>query len=400
LAVVVGDGAAVREVLRFGSAFAELVFVFDTDDESLGGLRAAIEEEVECLDCSAADFTAVLDAHRRAPLTAITTFAEDKIRLTASLAESLGLRYHSVRTAAALTDKGVQRAVLGPAGLGLDFRVATDARHAVELVRELAVPCVVKPVTSSGSRNTYAVDPANAAEVLGYPPETYPAVVETRLANGRHPGSDLFSDIVSVETVFSGGRPHHIGLSGRFRLAEPFRETGMVAPARVPPDLQETVCAMASRALEALDVTTGATHTEIKLTPTGPRVIEVNGRIGGFVGRLTELTTGTNAVELTLRGVCDLPIVVPVATFVAGVHMLVPPLDATRLVSRVPAKALRAIDGVVSIDVRSRPGEAVDYRTGWWAHVGCVWYRAADWPALDATHRAVQALVAEEMQWA
>jgi hypothetical protein len=39
-------------------------------------------------------------------------------------------------------------------------------------------------------------------------------------------------------------------------------------------------------------------------------------------------------------------------------------MAATRLVCRVPAADFRAIKGVVAVDVHSRPGDEVDYRTG------------------------------------
>ena len=58
---------------------------------------------------------------------------------------------------------------------------------------------------------------------------------------------------------------------------------------------------MASAAIEALDVHSGCLHTEIKLTPEGPRVIEVNGRIGGGVPEMLYRAAGVKIVELTLQ---------------------------------------------------------------------------------------------------
>ncbi|MFD7921590.1 acetyl-CoA carboxylase biotin carboxylase subunit family protein [Streptomyces sp. NPDC059740] len=403
LAVVVGSGSAsVREVLRYGADIAEPVLVFDAADSgdvSLSGLRAMLEDEVECVGYGTDDPAGLLELHGRAPLSAITTFAEDKIRLTAEIAALLSLPYHSPEVAHTLTDKAAQRAALARAGLGIGFGAAEDAAEAVELVRQLGVECVVKPRTGAGSRHTYAVRPQDADSLYDLPAELFPAVVEARLETGRHPRSELLADVVSVETVFSGGRPRHLGVSGRFRLAEPFRETGMVFPSQLPEPLLAEVFDVATRALAGVGVTTGATHTELKLTPDGPRVVEINGRLGGDVGRLTELSTGTNAVELVLRAVCGLSVEAPLPTAVAGVAMLVPPVEATRLDSRVPARELRAVDGVVAVDVHTRPGDRVDYRTGWWAHVACVWYRAEDWPALGAAHTAALDLAGRAIEW-
>jgi biotin carboxylase len=173
----------------------------------------------------------------------------------------------------------------------------------------------------------------------------------------------------------------------------------MIFPSQLPESLLDSVYEVATRALQALGVTTGATHTELKLTPDGPQVIEINGRLGGDVGRLVELSTGTHGVELALRAVCGLAVTAPRPTAVAGVSMLVPPIEATSLASRVPAAALRTVEGVVAIDVHSRQGDAVDYRTGWWAHVACVWYRADDWQRLSDTHTAALAVADAELTW-
>ena len=404
LAVVVGSGSAsVREVLRYGADLAELVLVFDTADATDGALhhlREMLQDEIECVEYGPADPDAVLDLHRRSRISAITTFAEDKVRLTSQIAALLGLPYHSPGVAHRLTDKAAQRAALAQAGLGIGFGAAADANRAVELVHEIGVECVVKPLTGSGSRHTYAVHPETAQTLHDLPAELFPAVVEARLETGRHPRSPLLADVVSVETVFSGGRPAHLGVSGRFRLAEPFRETGMVFPSQLPQPLLSDVLALATRALAAVGVTEGATHTELKLTPDGPQVVEINGRLGGDVGRLTELSTGRNAVELVLRAACGRPVALPPPTAVAGVAMLVPPVAATRLQSRVPAGELRSIKGVVAVDVHTRPGDPVDYRTGWWAHIACVWYQADDWPALADTHAAVLELAERSIEWA
>lgn len=397
LAVVVGSGSAtVREILLYGREIADLVLIFDGADETLVHLREALQDEVECVEYHLGGEAGLLEWHGRAPLDAIITFAEDKIRTTAGIAALLGVQYHSPQCAQALTDKGAQRAALARAGLGIDFGIAGDAREAADLVREIGVACVIKPVTGSGSQHTYLLSPG---ELPTYPAELYPAIVETRLETGQYPESDQLADIVSVETVFSGGEPVHLGVSGRFRLAEPFRETGMIFPSQLPPSTLDSAYETATRALRALGVTSGATHTELKLTPGGFQVIEVNGRLGGDVGRLSELSTGTHAVESVLRGVCGLPVAVPRPDAVAGVSMLVPPVEATRLATKVPAGELSAIDGVVAVDVHTRAGEPVDYRTGWWAHVACVWYKADDWPSMSETHHRAQALADSALRW-
>lgn len=403
LAVVVGPGSAtIRDILHYGAAIADLVLVFDATnahDAWVSRLRQVLQDEVECVVFCTGAPEELLDLHDRAPLTAITTFAETNIRLTAEIAVLLNLPYHSPECAMTLTDKSAQRAALARAGLGIRFGVADTPEHAAELVRRLGVDCVVKPLTGSGSRHTYSVNPKDALSVRNHPAEMYPAIVEARLEDGRHPRSELLADLVSVETIFTGGRLRHLGVSGRFRLAEPFRETGTVFPSHLPEPLLAELTEVTTRALSAIGVTTGATHTELKLTPGGPQLIEVNGRLGGHVGRLMELSTGINAVELVIRTACGLPISVPSETAVTGVAMLVPPVEATRLDSPVPTRQLQAVDGVVAVDVHTQPGTPVDYRMGWQAHIACVWYRTADWSTLSTAHTAVLEVADQAIKW-
>ena len=105
---------------------------------------------------------------------------------------------------------------------------------------------------------------------------------------GREP-TETMADYVSVETFVSCGRTSHAAVTGKIALADPFRETGSFIPAHLSADTLNAVLDVASAAVDAIGVTLGAFHTEIKLTPDGPRVIEVNGRLGG--GALPDVFT-------------------------------------------------------------------------------------------------------------
>ena len=400
LLVVLGDGSAtVRDILRYATGLVEPVLLFDRADVALMPLRDALGDEVLCVEYAAGDLDAVSSAHAGHAFDAITTFAEQKIESTAWIAEALGLPYHSRRCAQRLVDKGAQRAALAEAGLGIGFRVADDAQAARDAIADLGVPCVFKPLTSTGSRNTFAVGPGDAHVVLDIPQAAFPAIVEERLQQGVHPRSDRLADVVSIETVFSEGRPVHFAVTAKFALAPPFRETGSVLPSQLPPSDVAAVTDLATQALHALGVSHGATHTEIKLTPTGPAVVEVNGGLGGYIGRLLHMSTGTHGVEVVLRGVCGLEVGLPALRAVAAIRLVVPPVEATSLQSRIPAEALREIAGVTSVGVLARPGDAVDYRAGWWSNVAEVWSSAPDWDAVDDIDLAAQGVIADQLRW-
>ena len=71
----------------------------------------------------------------------------------------------------------------------------------------------------------------------------------------------------------------------------------------LPPDAPEVAVLWdyARRVLDAVGVRTGCCHTEVVLTPAGPRFLEVGARpAGGGHQMITRLATGTNQIERTV----------------------------------------------------------------------------------------------------
>ena len=106
---------------------------------------------------------------------------------------------------------------------------------------------------------------------------------------------------LSVESVVADGRIEHFAITGRFPLAPPLRETGFFIPAEVTQDQRVAAFEVASAAAWAIGIDIGCLHTEIKFTPDGPRVIEVNGRLGGGIPLMLEMATGASAPRLAME---------------------------------------------------------------------------------------------------
>ncbi|WP_369173052.1 acetyl-CoA carboxylase biotin carboxylase subunit family protein [Streptomyces sp. R28] len=239
----------------------------------------------------------------------VTTFSEGMVPFTARLAHGLGLPYHDRETAARLTDKRAQRSRLAEQGVDSVWSVAVTSRYeALVLIESRPGPVVVKPVRGQSSIDTHFV-----ASVDDLPRDLHPSVERPFLVEeflqGRDEGD--FGDYVSVESLVVDGRAHTLGVTGKFPLMPPFREHGQFVPAHLPAAERADVARLASDAAIALGVRQGLVHTEIKLTPDGPRIIEVNGRLGGFMPWMYERATGLNLLELGIRAACgqrvDLP---------------------------------------------------------------------------------------------
>ncbi|MGH9083129.1 MAG: hypothetical protein ACRDWN_07275, partial [Acidimicrobiales bacterium] len=129
----------------------------------------------------------------------------------------------------------------------------------------------------------------------------------------------------------------------------------------------EAVLATATEALDALGVRTGCVHTEVKLTPGGPRVIEVNGRMGGGVPDILAAAGGPDLLALHLGAALGRPLGLdgPVRTQRIGYRLfLQPPVSARRLCSVGGLRQLGEIPGVESVSLHLRPGDAIDPQGG------------------------------------
>lgn len=274
----------------------------------------------------------------------VVTFSEDLLDLSAEMAHVLGLPHVSVPTVDIIRNKALQRAELRRAGVDRTrSALVSSSGELVDALKSLGLPAVVKPAYGAGSAaTTLARSVESAVEKADDFFARWPTrslVLEEYLV-GR---DDLpFGDYVSIESVLCpGGEVRHLGVTGKFPLLPPFRETGQFYPAGLPDDVEREVLSLTSSAIDALGVDHGAVHTEVKLTPDGPRIIEVNARVGGYVSELYSRVLSVDVVDLLTRLACGQTVHIPeprlppgCPTLCSQVHFQYthqPPPEATRL---------------------------------------------------------------------
>ena len=221
----------------------------------------------------------------------ILALADGSLMWTAEVAQLLGLRSVTAEVARRLSDKDAQRSALRDGGVSVpgfwQIPDGDDEDGWALLAREATFPAVLKPRRGEGGREVVPVRSLDhLRSLLAEPPPRSPPtqlMLEEYLPDRPRDERQAFADFVSVESIVSAGRVSHLAITGRFPLADPFRETGSFIPSALEDDERDAVLSAASAAIVALGITTGCQHTEIKLTPDGPRVIEVNGRVGAGV---------------------------------------------------------------------------------------------------------------------
>lgn len=307
----------------------------------------------------------------------IVTFSERMLPTTARLARLLDLPYHTPDCASALTDKERQRRCLAAGAVdAVRFATAGDADALAAALAEIGYPAVVKPRRGEGSCHTYLVRDREEGDTLlrrlraDWPDsgiESGPVVlmVEEFLAGApAHPG---IGDYVSVESAVQDAAVRHMAVTGKFPLIAPFRECGHYWPAALDPDATERIETLTTRALTALGVRHGITHTEIKLTPDGPRIIEVNGRLGGGIAQLAQWACGHDLIaaagRIALGQSGHIPRLDP-----PGVHFQFHHASPrrSRRVTRIDGhRAVDALDGVFRYSRVRLPADVPELSTSW-----------------------------------
>ncbi|WP_128434200.1 ATP-grasp domain-containing protein [Streptomyces cyaneus] len=365
VAVVYDKGAVAAGDIAVGLRdLADIVFVVAPTDHvtRLGEVLGTLGAVLPLTGDPVAD-AAALRAHEPS---ALVTFSEPMLRTAARLAADLALPFHDEDTARLLTDKVRQRRRLREAGVDeVRSEPLRGPRDWPAAVAKVGLPAIVKPVRGEGSRNTHAVHDAGTAPALlaelfaavrASPGREALFVVEELLV-GR-PGL-ASGDYVSVESLCGPDGVVHLALTGKFPLVDPFREPGQYWPAQVLDAERREILDLTTRALMALGVRTGLTHTEIKLTPSGPRIIEVNGRVGGHINELSRRACGVDLVRLAGRQALgeDVEAGELLPERVHFQHHGLAPVTPCRFVTVHGRREVRQVDGISGYRTFVRPGD-------------------------------------------
>jgi biotin carboxylase len=337
----------------------------DGEDPGRATLLRRFGEVVDITGLSMAEVAQVLPE----PLDGILATNDPDLVRAAELASQLQLPHFDAGAVTRLNDKYAQRQALRAAGLPtpniVHLPAGISAEAAAEAAASLSYPAILKPAHGASSRATFAANSAAEVSTLlglaGGPSEDF--VAEERIPDGWNAAELPWADYVSVESLAVDDRITHFGITGRGRLAPGFRETASVMPPALPPAQWPELYALAEAAIRGLNLHSGVFHTEIKLSPDGPRILEVNGRLGGgSIVWLAERVTGYSLVAAA--GLVNLrrqPPPVPATTNGVGFAIyLQPPYEAREVVEYTGDDALRALPEVEEVIVMRSCGDRID----------------------------------------
>ncbi|MFF8992550.1 ATP-grasp domain-containing protein [Streptomyces sp. NPDC014983] len=249
------------------------------------------------------DHDATLRAAKEAaavrPVAGVLTYLEHYVELAARIARDLGLPAPTPEAVEACRDKAATRRLLAEHGVpSARSVVVTTPDEAVTAADTIGYPVVIKPRGMAGSAGVRRAD--TPADIRAF---YQAATTETVLGLDEHAVAGVLVEEylagpeISVECVVLGpGRVEVVAVTRKHLGPEPgFQETGHTVDATDPLRRDPDVHAVAHAALEAVGITTGVMHVEMRLTPSGPRIVEINARLGGdLIPRLVELATGVS----------------------------------------------------------------------------------------------------------
>jgi biotin carboxylase len=311
-----------------------------------------------------ADPTAAVGAiaalHDRTPLDAVLAVDDQGVVVAAMAAERLGLRHSRPDAVAGTRDKAVMRRRLGAAAIPQPpYRVVAPDERVAAAATDIGYPCVVKPLSRSGSQGVIRVDDADQAEAAQ-------SRVRAIVGNDREPL--LVEGYVSGEEVAVEGLLHDGELEVLAQLDKPdpldgpfFEETIYVTPSSQPSSVLTAIEATVAEAAAALGLEEGPVHAELRIGGDGrPTMVELAARsIGGLCGRALRFGSGASLEEVIIREALGLGLDgLAREDLASGVMML--PIKAGGIIDEVTGQhRARAVPGVVGLEISIPPGRPV-----------------------------------------
>jgi hypothetical protein len=311
--------------------------------------------------------SAELIASRSGLVDAVVAADAPMLPLAAAVAACLGLPHNPAGAVLAAADKARQRQCWAAASVAQPRFQIVPGQAPDPAIRQAAAaigfPCVIKAVSLSASQGVLRADDADQAVRAA-------ARIRRVLAGARQPAGEpllveeyLHGPELSIDGLLADGDLTPLAVFDKPATADgpTFAETLLVTPSRLPGPTLATAVGTAVRAARALGLRTGPVHAELRVTPTGPAMLELAARsIGGLCSRALRFPGGRSLEELILASALGEP--VPASAGQApppsGVFML--PVPRAGVLRAVEGRAdAEAVPGITAVTITIPPGRRV-----------------------------------------
>lgn len=257
----------------------------------------------------------ILRAYHEEPFDGVITFIDRGVELAAAISQATGIPGNSPNAAKSARNKHFMRMVLEknnvPCPKFYHVYSLKDLKIASE---ELDFPFIFKPVGAASSKAIFKIE-SNSHLKLVY----------QEMLDATNPSNDLMFKLYpneyiaeeymvgqefSVEGVSSFSEIHFAGITEKWTTKDNFTEFQHVFPARISKIIEDEIYQITKQALSAIDWKNGAFHVEVMLTHEGPKIIEINGRLGGdyITTHLVEAGRGMDIIQASYQAALGLSI--------------------------------------------------------------------------------------------
>lgn len=272
-------------------------------------LKEAMNADVPvelCLNCEKTVLSKAKEYQSKYNIKAVFTLNEYRVPLAAKVREELGIgRGISYDAANSCRSKRVTREKLLKLGeQAVKYYLIDDETQLPNTVNKLGYPVVVKPSNDAGSNNVFCCKSEN--EVIN----AYRTIIKE---SENSVGQKLEKKVLveefldgpeySVESYTQNGVTNVIAITAK-KIISPFYpvEKGHTVPALLDEREENNIKQLVEKTLEILGVDDSVTHTEVKYTSDGPKIVEVNARPGGDkIPALVKAVTGYDLHKIAMQ---------------------------------------------------------------------------------------------------
>lgn len=296
--MILGAGPLQVPAIKKAKEYKMHVCVCDYDKNAEGFLFAD-----EALLISTTDKDAVLEAaKKRKPDYILTSTSDAPVRTVAYVCEKLGMAIDiSYEDAICATDKSFMRKRMKAHDLPIpSFFVCSNYDEFKKAISKFEEKCVVKPADSAASRGVelfYSTGNEECIKQQYVYTKSYSRsgiVVVEEFMEGPE---------VSVECIVLDRKVFILAITDKMICELPFFvETGHSEPSGLPTEVKKQIEIITTKAIAAIGIINGCAHAELKVTKSGPKIVEVAARLGGdfITSKLVPLSTGVDMVGASL----------------------------------------------------------------------------------------------------
>lgn len=240
----------------------------------------------------------ILEICKKIKIDGVCSIASDLAMHTVNfIANKLNLKGNSLECTELTTNKYKMRERLSKFNLPCPKYILVNNIEKVNL-EDLSFPLIVKPTDRSGSRGIYKVNNESELE------SAIKLALEESFSKEILIEEYILGDEYSIESISEKGIHKVLQITKKYTTGAPnFIERGHIEPVEIDDKLYKKIEQVILKSLDILEVSNGASHSEIKILGSNIKIVEIGARMGGdFIGSdLVKISTGIDYLELVIN---------------------------------------------------------------------------------------------------